>query len=217
MICNRHVNGMLWSILCVSVIAIGCETKQSYTPPPTRRGIPDPVILDQLDEMISEMTQHLAVALPNQPEVRDSDYQYVLAIAGFSVAGFSDPGRFHVALEEIQTRLMGNEAIVESFIVVNTHHNRGDAFLASVSGDQMADFDDPAQRGANASSKTQYDPRYIYFMTGRFYQMDEPGGRKSYRLFLDIEKPMAKQRILTREFKRDLQWNPRAARWEVKS
>lgn len=173
-------------------------------------------MLDQLDEMISDLTQYLAVALPNQPEVKHSDYQYVLAIKSFSVTGFSDPGRFGVALEEIQSRLMGNEAIVESFIVVDTDHSSGDAFLTAVSGDQMADFDDPAQRGSNASSKKKYDPRYIYFMTGRFYQMDEPGGRKSYRLFVDIEKPMAKQRVLSREFKRDLQWNPQAARWQVK-
>ena len=108
MICNRRIVGMLLSLLLISVIGIGCETTQrrtqTYTPPPTRRGIPDPIMLDQLDEMISEMTQYLAVALPNQQEVRDSEYQYVLAIRSFSVAGFSDPGRFHVALEEIQTR-----------------------------------------------------------------------------------------------------------------
>ncbi|MEM1444456.1 MAG: hypothetical protein AAGF84_00220 [Planctomycetota bacterium] len=208
---------LLSCVLALVIIPItGCATTNGTPPPPINPARPDPPQVQALDELIDEMSQQLAVALPNVPEVRQSPYQYVLAVADFESTGFSQAHRFHQALQSIETRLMGNRAISDAFIVVDANHQSSDAYLAAISGPTTADlenFDDPTGRGATPSRKTQYDPRYLYFMTGRFYQMDEPGGRKSYRLFVDIEKPSAKQRVISREFRVDYVWNREAGRW----
>lgn len=195
----------------------GCAADGGTPPPRINPARPDPPQVQALDELIDEMSQQLAVALPNVPEIRQSPYQYVLAVADFRSTGFSQAFRFQQALESIETRLMQNAAITDAFIVVDASHETSDAFLAAISGPtevDMQNFDDPAGRGAMPSRKTQYDPRFLYFMTGRFYQMDEPGGRKSYRLFVDIEKPSAKQRVLSREFRVDYVWDRQLASWQ---
>ena len=172
-----------------------------------------PPIMDQMDDLLNEMVQRLAVSLPNQPEVRDSSHSWVLAVSDVIVTGLADPRRFEDALQTIVGRLMKNEAFANSFVVVDTDQARGDSYLRSISGGQSADYEDPAQRGKRAS-KAQYDPHYVYFLSGRFFQVDV-GGTRSYTLHIDVEKPIASQRILTESIERRYVWDAGQARWSL--
>jgi len=209
---------LLGSVLVLAVgagVIVGCESEPTYIPPPTRAGIPDPLLADVADEMVDQMVQQLVVSLPAVPEVRNSPHQYVLAVAKFDATTFSEHHRFRAALDSIMSRLMTNQAFTDSFVVFATDADTSGALLRSISGSQTADFEDPAQRGPSIANQGKYDPRYVYMLTGKFYQIDEPGGKKAYRLFFNVEKPVAKQRILSEEFSRNLRWDGQLGRWQV--
>lgn len=178
---------------------------------PTAAPTGNPPIMEQMDNLINEMVQRLATSLPNQPEVRDSAHSWVLAASDVGVTGFADPGRYQDALRTIVGRLMKNESFSNSFVVVSTDQQQGDAFLRSISGGQNADYEDPAQRGKRAG-KAQYDPRYVYFLSGRFFQVEE-GGSRMYALHIDVDKPIANQRVLTESIERRYVWDAGQARW----
>lgn len=203
----------------VCLMTLGCSSGQSsepsYVPPPRSGPIPDPILPAVADEMVDQMVQELAIALPNVPEISNSEFQYVLAVSHFDTSRFSQRDRFEAAFSSIVTRLMRNQAVSDSFMVFQTDARSGQALLATIAGGNTADFDDPAQRESSIADRGKYDPRYVYMLTGKFFQIDGAPGEKAYRLFFEVVKPVERRTVLKQEFSRNLRWNSRDARWAV--
>jgi len=196
----------------LGVLVLGCAPKPTQ---PRSYARPEPIRLDQLDELIDSSTQFLARYLPTVPAVRDSEYQQVLMIGPIEDETFSDRSRFEAAMKSIVTRLQDNRVITNAFVVLTTTQSDPQELLKPITG-ASGNFDDPFGASNDTSRPAQYKPDSIYLLTGKFYQHTQ-GALRSYRLFVEVDHAQSRQTILSHEFRRDLQWDSQEDQWIVQA
>jgi len=215
---------------CVSSLAlgalllgvIGCESAPKKTAPrggiegDSDRGMVEPVPIKYLDELVAEASQWLAAELPNLPEVAASDTQFVFGVpqtletSGVQVAD----GRLRQTLTRLSAELMENRNFTDSFLVISATEAQAKSQISSTAGKDTSGFRDALGRDQDRTKPAVYDPQMVYIMSGKFYQnVDRTLGKRAFHLFIRIEKPQARQRVLERDFVYNLRWNSEKAQW----
>ncbi|MEM1444457.1 MAG: hypothetical protein AAGF84_00225 [Planctomycetota bacterium] len=166
---------------------------------------------DAVDEMIDELSQKLAVDLPNIPEIRDSPYQVVLAVGGVDKVSVGGQALDRV-LAGIETQLRGNTAITNSFLVTANDRGNAQAILEQISGD-TSDFGAADGRGPSGEV-VRYDPSTIYRLNGTLSRLDD-GANHAVQLVLTMRfnHVQSNRVIKSYEFDRTYYWQPYAQQW----
>lgn len=200
----------------------GCESAPRNPAPrggvegDSDRGMVEPVPIIYLDELVAEASQWLAAELPNLPEVVASDTQFVFGVPQtLEVSNVDIPdGRLRQTLARLTSELMQNRYFTDNFLVISTTEAQAADQLAVIAGKDTSAFRDPLSRDQDGTKPATYDPRLVYIMSGKFYQnVDRTLRRRAFHLFVRIEKPHARQRVLDRDFVYNLRWNADTSRW----
>lgn len=166
---------------------------------------------DAVDEMIDELSQELAVDLPNIPEIRKSEYQVVLAVGGVDKVSVGGQALDRV-LSGIETQLRANTAITNSFLVTANERGDAQAILEQISGD-TEDFASADGRGASADV-VRYDPSTIYRLDGTLSRLDDQANHAVQLILTMRFNHVQSNRVLeSYEFNRTYYWQPYAQQW----
>jgi hypothetical protein len=205
-----------------ALVLAGCSSDRKPVPNVGPRdsnsdvGMPEPVPIQYLDELVSEAGQWLAVELPNLPEVRSVDYQMVFAVPKTLETDIGLPdGRLRQTLSRLQAELMQSQTFTDSFLVINATELDAKQDIGTVGGRDLSGFRDPLQRDVDTTKPKTYNPALIYTMDGKFYQsVDYRSGRRAYHLFVRINKPQSRSSVLDRNFVFNLKWDAKKGRWQ---
>lgn len=200
----------------------GCESAPRRPAPrggvegDSDRGMVEPVPIKYLDELVAEASQWLAAELPNLPEVAASDTQFVFGVPQTletSDVEISD-GRLRQTLARLTSELMENRYFTDNFLVISTTEAQATDQLTTIAGKDTSAFRDPLGGDQDNTKPATYDPRMVYIMSGKFYQnVDRTLRKRAFHLFIRIEKPQARQRVLDRDFVYNLRWSDEKSQW----
>lgn len=166
---------------------------------------------EALDEMIDELSQELASQLPHIEEIKQSEYQVILAIG--SVTNQFENAALDNVLASIESRLRQNEAVSDSFLIITTDTENAASVVHAISGNTQ-DFDSAAQNDGQSAGFKQYDPRYVYSLTGQLTRIDDPVNHKiQLALQLDFNHLLDKRKIKPFRFERSYYWQPYTMQW----
>ena len=171
------------------------------------RALDSDVPTEAMDQMIDELSQQIAVDLPNTPEIKDSTHQMVLNIGDFRP---NQDRLLNAIMSGIESRLRANSAFNESFLVIAL---ADEELLKKISGD-TADFEDPSQRGGSAGI-VKYDPRYVYSLTARAFNRINNKEEHTMKLTLVLEfnQPREQRKIDDFSFDKTYYWQPYSKKW----
>jgi hypothetical protein len=223
----RSNEGAMRLLRLAAVVAVtmglGCSQDKPDKPVPSRTkdensetGMSEPVPLEYLNELVSDAAQWLAVELPNRPEVVQSKEQFVFGVPQtLETGGLRLPdGRVRQSLDRLSSELSQNQKFTDSFLVISATEAAAKSQIGTVAGKDTSGFRDPLQRDRDNTKPAVYDPQRVYIMSGKFYgSTDQAAGRRAYHLFVRIEKPQSRARVLDRDFAYNLRWDGKKGKW----
>lgn len=202
---------MLLALLCLTALS-GCKS-EPYTPPPAVRA--QPIDAESADLLVNDAVQYLATELPQAPGVKGTRHRLVLGLGPIAVSNFADPQRFETVMRQVNSRLMRNAALTRVFRMVQTSVPTSQAITQALGGAPASDFSAPDADEDTGPAK--YDPRDIYVLTGRFTQFGDRGDMdRALFLSVSVEHPHSRQVVLTKDFRRNFQWDTASGSWKHK-
>ncbi|HEX3355476.1 MAG TPA: hypothetical protein VHS31_00745 [Tepidisphaeraceae bacterium] len=211
------------NVMCAALLvgSTGCPS-EDHEPPMTpndttsETGMPEPVALDQLNELIGDASEYLVREMPNIPEVKSAGNQMVFAVPPDLEHDPAYPdGRLRAALASLKSKLQESEIFRNDFVVITGTQAENNRILNQVAGSNTSAFRDPLQRTPDKTKAETYDPTTVYVMTGKFYQMTDPNpGLRDYRLHITVVSPQTRQEVIHYEFHRTLKWNHKTGQWK---
>lgn len=171
--------------------------------------------VEAFNELVASVSQKLAVDLPNQPEVKESEYQMVLAIGEFGVKDPRQDKSLEVALQSVKSKILKNEAIKNSFVVLTSKTDEAQKIIENINGKTSDAFlPTTVTAEVDTTKPVQYHPKTIYRIAGEAYQTkDEVEHTISVRLFVTFSHVLDRREIHRYELTRDYIWHPKLKKW----
>jgi hypothetical protein len=166
-----------------------------------------------IDELTNSASADLAKSLPEIPEVKASETQKVLEIGSMTNKTGDQDQAFAAAMASIRTRLANNEAVTNSYVLVDRTSDQArqaTTQAAETAGGNTSVFDDPLGRHASTTAKVVYNPRDIYVTSSEFYSLDDDGGKDrtvTFKLMLKVSHPQSGQVVYDKAFTKVYRWS----------
>jgi len=202
----------LATLLLIGTVGLaGCaSTPETSSPPPVRS---QPIDARSADLLINDAVQYIAAELPQVPEIKNTQYRLVLGLGPIEVSNFKNPERFDTVMRQINSRLMRNAEMTRLFRMVQISVPTAEAVTSSIGGAPSSDFALPDSDEETGPAK--YDPRDIYILTGKFTQFGDRGDlKRALYLSVSVEHPHTRQVVLTKDFRRNFNWDTEAGKWK---
>jgi hypothetical protein len=199
-------------------VMTGLEQEEQRANMECQRAMQTPLPSAAINAMIDEMAQDLTRKLPNEPEVKNSPNQLVLAFGNMVDASQSNNPTVSAALDSIRSKLFESELMKANFVFVTSNENDAAKLNEQIAGKDLSAFRDPLQKAPDPTKPVVYDPSSIFLINGKLTAMpDQVNHTEEITLQMTFTHVQSRRLVENLQFTRTYMWHPKKHVWEQQS